>query len=55
MNAVGFGTENGQDYAIIRNSHGSGWGMDGYILIERGSSQRGGECGILESASFPTL
>ena len=29
--------------------------MDGYILIERGNSQTGGQCGILMSASYPTL
>lgn len=30
-------------------------GMDGYILLERGIDQEGGQCGILESASYPVL
>ena len=54
--AVGYGTyTDGTDYWKVKNSWASSWGMDGYILIERGNSQTGGQCGILMSASYPTV
>lgn len=55
--AVGYGTyTDGTDYYKVKNSWGSGWGMGGYILIQRGNPQRCGECGILcGPPSFPNL
>jgi KDEL-tailed cysteine endopeptidase len=55
--AVGYGTwTDGTDYYKVKNSWSSSWGMDGYILIERGVSQRGGQCGILMGPpSYPNL
>jgi len=54
--AVGYGTLSGTDYYKVKNSWGASWGMDGYILLERGVSQKGGQCGILNGPpSYPNL
>jgi len=53
--AVGYGTLDGIDYYKVKNSWGETWGQSGYILLERNSSQRGGQCGMLMAASYPTL
>jgi len=54
--AVGYGTLNGVDYYKVKNSWGTTWGQDGYILLERNSKQVGGQCGILMGPpSYPNL
>jgi len=55
--AVGYGTyTDGTDYYKVKNSWGTSWGMAGYVLIQRGVSQSGGQCGILMGPpSYPNL
>jgi cathepsin L len=49
---VGYGTEEGKKFWLVKNSWSSSWGEDGYVKIARSDITGPGICGIAMEPSF---
>lgn len=53
---VGYGSLDGEDYWLIKNSWSTSWGVNGYIYLGRGSQYgAAGQCSVQTMASYPIV
>ncbi|KAF7010616.1 hypothetical protein CFC21_025013 [Triticum aestivum] len=53
VTVVGYGVDGGgQEYWLVKNQWGTGWGEGGYMRLTRGN---GGNCGMATYAYYPTI
>jgi len=48
---VGYGVTQGDEYWILKNTWSTSWGMQGYMLLERGYDR----CGVADYCSYPVI
>ncbi|KAL8151090.1 hypothetical protein V2J09_020898 [Rumex salicifolius] len=54
VTVVGYG-EQGRKYWIVKNSWGKKWGENGYMKLQRDTSDKRGACGINMEALYPVI
>jgi len=52
---VGYGSQAGQDYWILKNSWGVTWGEKGFFRLARSATKGPGICGLQEEPSYPNM
>ena len=55
LTAVGYGSENGTLYWLLKNDWGTIWGEQGYMRLIRTAEDGPGKCGILKANSYPVI